>query len=329
MRKFKRIFGRVLIAILLLIIAAVAYIKLFLPNVGTAPVFTVERTPERIARGQYLANYVTVCVDCHSARDWTRYSGPVIEGSFGKGGELFDQRFGFPGSYYAKNITPDGISRYTDGELFRVITTGVNKEGKAMFPVMPYHNYGRMDGEDINSIIAYIRTLHPIKNSIPASSSDFPMNIIINTIPAKATLTKKPPESDIINYGKYLVNAAACIECHTKFEKGQLVAGTEFGGGREFPFPDGSKVRSANISPDPNSGIGRWTEDVFLAYFHSRSDSAALERKIKPGEVNTIMPWTMYGKMKEQDLKAIFAYLKTVTPINNAVDKFVTAAAKN
>lgn len=328
MRKFKRIFGRVLTAILLIIIAAVAYIKLFLPNVGTAPVFTIERTPERIARGEYLANYVTVCIDCHSARDWTRYSGPITEGSLGKGGELFDQKFGFPGSYYAKNITPDGISRYTDGELFRVITTGVNKDGKAMFPVMPYHNYGRMDEEDINSIIAYIRKLKPIKNSIPASSSDFPMNIIINTIPAKAGLTKRPPASDMINYGKYLVNAAACMDCHTKFEKGQLIAGTEFGGGREFPFPDGSKVRSANISPDINSGIGRWTEEVFLGYFHSRSDSAALARKIKPGEVNTIMPWTMYGKMKDGDLKAIFAYLKTVTPVNNAVDKFSTTAVK-
>jgi mono/diheme cytochrome c family protein/cytochrome c2 len=328
MRKLKRIFGRVLIAILVIIIAAVTYIKLFLPNVGAAPVFTVDKAPERVARGEYLAKYVTVCVDCHSTRDWTRYSSPITEGSFGKGGELFDQKFGFPGAYYAKNITPGGISRYTDGELFRVITTGVNKEGKAMFPVMPYHNYGRMDEDDINSIIAYIRTLQPVKNSIPESSSDFPMNIIINTIPAKANLTKRPAESDIINYGKYLVNAAACMECHTKFEKGQMVAGTEFGGGREFPFPDGSKVRSANISPDINSGIGRWTEDVFLGYFHSRSDSAALARKIKPGEVNTIMPWTMYGKMKDQDLKAIFAYLKTVTPIDNAVDKFSTAAAK-
>ena len=53
------------------------------------------------------------------------------------GGDVFDQKFGFPGKYYAKNITPEGISRYTDGELFRVITTGVTKEGKALFPVMP------------------------------------------------------------------------------------------------------------------------------------------------------------------------------------------------
>ncbi len=328
MRKFKKNFGRLLIAIVVIIIGIVAYIKLFLPNVGAAPVLTVEQTPASIARGEYLANHVTICIDCHSTRDWTRYSGPITDGTVGMGGELFDQKFGFPGSYYAKNITPEGISRYTDGELFRIITTGVNKDGKAIFPVMPYHNYGRMDEEDIKSIIAYIRTLKPIKNAIPESSSDFPMSIIINTIPQKANLTKRPAETDIVNYGQYLVTAAACMDCHTQFEKGKQIAGTEFGGGREFPFPDGSKVRSANITPHINKGIGRWTEEMFLSYFRARSDSAALARKIQPGEVNTIMPWTMYGKMKDGDLKAIYAYLRTVKQLDNTVEKFSKAAAK-
>jgi hypothetical protein len=83
-----------------------------------------------VARGQYLANYVTICVDCHSERDWSRFSGPIVAGSFGKGGELFDQQFGFPGSFRARNITPSGISRYSDGELFRVITTRCDERGK-------------------------------------------------------------------------------------------------------------------------------------------------------------------------------------------------------
>lgn len=328
MKKFRKIFGRLLLALVIIIAGLIGYVKLFLPNVGAAPALTIEHTPEKIARGEYLANHVTVCIDCHSSRDWTRYSGPVIEGTLGKGGELFDQKFGFPGSYYSKNITPEGITRYTDGELFRIITTGVNKDGKAIFPVMPYHNYGRMDEDDIKSIIAYIRTLKPIKNTVPESSSDFPMNIIINTIPQQATFTRRPAETDVINYGQYLVNAASCMDCHTKFEKGKLIAGTEFGGGREFPFRDGSIVRSGNISPHPTKGIGNWSEEVFLSFFHSRSDSAALARKMQPGEVNTIMPWTMYGTMKESDLKAIYAYLKTVKPIDNDVNKFSKAPAK-
>ena len=185
MKKFIRIAGRIVLVLVLIIICIVGYIKVALPNVGDAPEIKVDQTAERVARGEYLANNVTVCIDCHSTRDWSKFSGPIVPGTFGKGGELFDQKFGFPGAFYARNITPEGISRYTDGELFRLITTGVTKENTPIFPVMPYHNYGRMDEEDIKSIIAYIRTLKPIKNDVPASVPDFPMSIIINTIPNK------------------------------------------------------------------------------------------------------------------------------------------------
>ena len=328
MKRLSKILLWILGIVVLIIISTLSYLRFALPDVGAAPDLKVELTPERIQRGKYLANHVTICIDCHSHRDWTRFSGPPTEGTLGMGGDLFDQKFGFPGSYYARNITPEGISRYTDGELFRVITTGVDKEGKAMFPVMPYHNYGQIDEEDIKSIIAYIRTLKPIKNEVPKSTSDFPMNFIINTIPHKATLTKMPLQTDVVNYGKYLVTAAACIDCHTKFEKGSPVAGTEFGGGREFPFPDGSMVRSGNITPDKETGIGKWDVDAFVDMFRVRSDSATLTTKLKPGDFNSIMPWTMYGRMHEEDLKAIYAYLRTVPPINNKVTKFTLAAKK-
>jgi len=322
MKKFKKFALGALLIIVVAFVSMLGYIKFVLPNIDEAPVLKVELTPERIARGEYLANHVAVCIDCHSTRDWSRFSGPPIPGTFGKGGDIFDQKFGFPGVYYAKNITPEGISRYTDGELFRTITTGVSKEGRAMFPVMPFHYYGQMDEQDIKSIIAYIRTLAPIKNQVPESKSDFPMNFIINTIPHKASFTKLPPKTDVINYGKYLTNAASCIDCHTQFEKGSLVAGTEFGGGREFPFPDGSIVRAANISSDEETGIGGWDDETFVSIFKAHSDSATINTKLNPGDFNSIMPWTMYGKMNEEDLKAIFAYLKTVKPISNNVVKF-------
>ena len=328
MKSIKKILLWIFIIIGLLVVSILSYVKFGLPNVGEAPNLKVEMTPERIARGEYLANHVTVCMDCHSKRDWSRFSGPPLDGTLGMGGDVFDQKFGFPGTYYAKNITPEGISRYTDGELFRVITTGVTKEGKAIFPVMPYHYYGQMDEEDIKSIIAYIRTLKPIKNEVPNSSSDFPMSFIINTIPHKANFTKLPAKTDVISYGKYMTIAAGCMECHTKFEKGSLVAGTEFGGGREFPFPDGSIVRSHNISSDKETGLGSWTEETFLDLFRSHSDSTTLNTKLKPGNFNSIMPWTMYGKMTEEDLSAMFAYLKTVKPIHNSVVIFTPAPKK-
>lgn len=328
MKKIGKVTLWLIIVVLVLIVSALSYVKFGLPNVGIAPKMKVEITPQRIERGKYLANHVTLCIDCHSKRDWSRFSGPPIKGTKGMGGDKFDQNSGLPGIYYAKNITPAGISRYSDGELFRVITTGVTKEGKALFPIMPYKYYGQMDTEDIKSIIAYIRTLAPIKNKVPESSSDFPMNFIINTIPHKAHFTKLPKKSDTVNYGKYLTNAAGCIECHTRSKKGSLIAGTEFGGGRAFPFPNGSIVRSSNITPDKQTGIGNWTVQTFIQLFHMRSDSTTLNTKLSPGSFNSIMPWTMYGKMTNEDLNAIYRYLRTIKPIKNEVVIFTAAPVK-
>lgn len=319
MKKLLKIFGYLLLVLFIAVGALLTYVKAALPDVGAAEELTIEYTPARIERGRYLANCVTVCIDCHSTRDWTKFSGPITEGTLGKGGDRFDQNAGLPGVFVAKNITPEGIQRYTDGELFRVITTGVNKEGKAMFPLMPYPYYGKMDHEDIYSIIAYIRSLAPIKNDVPESVSDFPMNFIINTIPKKAQHQTLPDPSDQLAYGAYLVNASGCIECHTQVDKGQIIPELAFSGGREFILPDSSRVRSANITPDPGTGIGQWTTEQFVARFKQFADSAYTLPSVKPGEFNTIMPWTMYGQMKEEDLHAIYAYLKTVKPIGNKV----------
>jgi hypothetical protein len=92
-----------------------------------------------------------------------------------------------------------------------------------------------------------------------------------------------------------------------------------FSGGFVFDLPI-MKVAVANITPDSATGIGSWTEEMFVSKFKNNgSDEAA---NLKPGRQNTIMPWSMYGKMKEEDLKAIYAYLRTVKPISNKVEKY-------
>lgn len=308
--------------ILLGIGVLLTYVKIALPDVGDAEEISIEYTQERIARGKYLANSITVCMDCHSKRDWSKFSGPLVEGTLGQGGERFDQGLGLPGIFVSKNITPHGISRYTDGELVRVITTGVNKEGKAMFPLMPYPYYGKMDTEDIYSIVAYVRSLTPISSDVMSSEPDFPMNFIINTIPQKANPQKRPEKTDQLAYGAYLTNAAGCIECHTQIDKGMIIPEVSFAGGREFPFADGSIVRSANITPHSETGIGKWTEEMFIRRFKSYSDSTYVNESINSGEFNSWMPWTMYTNMESDDLAAIYTYLKTVTPIDNTVEKF-------
>lgn len=322
MKKFLKIFGIIVLVVVVAVTGLLTYVKTALPDVGGPEDIKIEYTQERVARGKYLANSVTVCMDCHSTRDWSKFSGPLTEGTFGKGGDRFDQSVGMPGVYHAANITPAGISRYTDGELFRVITTGVTKEGRAMFPLMPYPYYGKLDREDVYSIIAYVRSLSPIENEVPPSSSDFPMNFIINTIPKKAELGTKPDPSDQVAYGAYLTNASGCIECHTRFEKGAIVSEFAFGGGREFMFPDGSIVRSANISTHPDHGIGKWSKESFVARFKAYGDSSYVTPSVKAGEFNTIMPWTMYAHMTTEDLEAIYAYLQTVKPIDSKITIF-------
>ncbi len=327
MKRVLKFLGYSLLVIIILIAGLLIYVKFALPNVGEAPVLKVDNSPEHIERGKYLATSVSVCMDCHSTRDWSLFLAPVMKGTLGQGGERFDKKVGFPGVFYSKNITPAGISRYTDGELFRLITTGVTKEGRAMFPVMPYHYYGQMDPEDIKCIIAYIRTLQPINNPVAESVADFPMNFIINTIPQKASPHKLPARSDLLAYGGYMTNAGACIECHSPVNKGQIITDLAFSGGRAFTLPDGSVVRSANITPDMKTGIGNWTEEQFISRFKMYADTGYHPQHVKQGDFNSIMPWLMYSKMNKEDLAAIYAYLKQVKTINNNVVKFTPAVS--
>jgi mono/diheme cytochrome c family protein len=281
----------------------------------------VEQTAARLERGKYLAHHVALCMDCHSTRDWSKLNGPMVDGTWGKGGEIFDQKMGFPGKYLSANITPYHLKDWTDGELYRVITTGVSKDGHALFPVMPYLNYGKMDKEDIYAIIAYIRSLPEIANDVPKSEGDFPMSIIVNTIPKKASHEAIPSKSDKLAYGKYLLNAAACAECHTQRVKGEPVEGMDLAGGMKFVMPGGD-LYSKNITPDTETGIGDWTEDDFVKKFKIYADSSYTPPAIKPGEFQSIMPWQMYGGLTEEDLKAMFAYLRTVKPVKNKINLF-------
>lgn len=324
MRKLFKIIAYSFIGVVLLVVILLTYVKVFLPSVGDPPDMKVEMSRENIERGSYLANHVMVCMDCHSTRDWSLFAGPPVEGTEGKGGEVFDQMLGFPGKYIANNITPYNLGNWTDGEIFRAITTGVAKDGRALFPIMPYHNFGESDQKDIEAVIAYIRTLKPIENVTEKSSSDFPMNFIINTLPKKADFKSIPAKTDAIQYGKYLVTAAGCADCHTNQVKGKVV-GEPFAGGFEFKFPDGSVLHSANITPDEETGIGTWTKEEFVKRFKMYADSAYKPEAVKPGEYQTLMPWIMYGGMKTEDLDAVYDYIHSLKPVVNSVVQYTPA----
>ena len=104
--------------------------------------------------------------------------------------------------------------------------------------------------------------------------------------------------------------------------KGKLIDSMQFAGGRTFMFPAGI-VTSANLTPDDKTGIGKWTKEDFMNRFRTFRDSSHMHIKVDINkEFNTPMPWTMFAGMKNEDLSAIFEYLKSLKPISHEVVKF-------
>jgi len=326
MKRLKKITLWVLGILIVAVGGFMAYALLMFPKVSEAKDIKIEYTPEMIARGEYLANHVAACMDCHSVRDWSILTAPPKPGTAGAGGDKFDRNMGFPGEFYAANITPHNLKDWTDGEIFRAITTGVKKDGEPMFPVMPYGQYSNMAEEDVYAIIAYIRSLKPIESTTPESTFDFPVNLFIRFAPKDYEPKVKPAESDKVAYGKYIFHQAACDDCHTQNVKGKKIVELELAGGFEFKFPNGSIVRSANITPDMETGIGSWSEDMFVQRFKMYADSNYKLQTVGPNEFNSVMPWIPYSGMKETDLRALFAYLKSQPAITNKVVKYTAAA---
>jgi mono/diheme cytochrome c family protein len=188
---------------------------------------------------------------------------------------------------------------------------------------MAAHRFGKMDQDDIQDIIVYLRSLKPVDKEIPESKVNFPVNFLINMMPQKASFVEKPKPSDTVRYGAYLVNAAGCVDCHSKRDdKGALIEGTEFGGGMEFIMPAGV-LTTPNITADAATGIGLWTRDRFVTRFKTFASADYSPAKVAKNEMNTPMPWSMFGGMKENDLAAIYTYLMQLAPVNNKVVLFM------
>jgi len=322
MKRVLKILASILGGFLVLIVGFLIYFNSTYPKVDPPLNDKVEITPARLERGEYLANHVAVCIDCHSTRDWSKFSGPITSGTFGKGGDVFNENIGLPGTIYAKNITPAALSNWSDGELIRAITCGVSKDGSAFFPIMPYNSYTHLTKEDLYSIVAYVRSLAPIKNDVPASELNFPLNLIVKTMPLKSyNPSPEPDRNNLVQYGEYLVKIGGCFDCHTPSDKGEYFMDKAFAGSAEFIFPGGI-VRSANLTPDIATGIGNWTKEQFIARFKIYDLDSNSVTSTSMNDFNTPMPWTMYAGMTPEDLGAVFTYLHSLKPNRNAVAKW-------
>jgi mono/diheme cytochrome c family protein len=270
-----------------------------------------EATPQRLARGKYLVDGVMGCFGCHTDADWSKPGAPPVAGREGSGHIWSDQNLPW---LIAPNITPDketGAGNWSDDTLARAIREGIGHDGRALFPIMPYPDYRQMSDEDLAAVIAYVRTVPPVRNQLPATKMPFPLNFLMQNMPGPVTATvAAPDQSTPVARGAYLVQMAACAECHTPQEKGQPMPGMDFAGGFILYEPTGP-VASSNITPAP-SGIGYYNDTTFI--------QALRVGKVGARPLHASMPWWYYGKMTDDDLKSIFAFLHTLKPVKHQLD---------
>jgi mono/diheme cytochrome c family protein len=267
----------------------------------------------RVARGKYLAETVSTCMDCHSPRDWTKHDEPIAPGMEGAGQD-FALLKGLPGHLIAPNLTPDketGAGNWSDDAMARAIREGIAHDGRAVFPLMPYQDFRHLSDEDVASIVVFLRSLPPVRNPLPASQVDFPARYLMRSEPQPLEEAVDPPDrSTPEKRGEYLVQVAACEDCHTPRYHGQIISGMDFAGGSVLEGPWG-RTASANITPDA-SGIAYYDQTLFT--------QALRTGFVRVRELNQIMPWADYRNMTDEDLHAIFAYLKTLKPVRHRVD---------
>jgi len=297
------------------------YLVLKKPAAAPPRDIRVAMTPEQIERGRYLFHNVFECIGCHTPRDATRFGAPVKADAIGEGMVLPTQ-MGLPGRVVASNITPDketGIGAWTDGEILRAIREGVDREGNALFPFMPYQAYRNMSNEDAEAIVAYLRTLPARRNPLPETELAFPVSLLVKSAPQPLTgPVPSPKRETTAAYGEYLVRVGDCAGCHTMKDKGEPLPDMDLAGGFLLSFPEGS-VYSANITPDVETGIGSWSEDTFVSRFRQYQDLARNGPPPMTRENFTIMPWLPYSELEDVELRAIYKYLRTVKPVRHKV----------
>jgi mono/diheme cytochrome c family protein len=299
------------------------------PSSRPAPTEKVETNAELVSRGDYLANHVMVCVDCHSPKDKSRFTMPPQKGAEYSGGDCYGEEAGVPGKMCMSNITPDpqtGVGGWSDGQILRAIREGVDKDDNALMPGMPYPAYREMADEDVKAIVAYLRTVPAVSKQVPDNEFGWFIRHIFNTFPEPVEAPVAAPDrSNSVKYGEYLAKMGGCRDCHSPKSGSSVDEDRLFAGGAEYKIPGVVDVRSANITPDKETGIGNMTKEQFIGRFKSFADQEASTPAVEPHR-QTIMPWPLYAGMAEEDLGAIYDYLQSVKPISQKVEIYRAAA---
>lgn len=278
-------------------------------GVSSLPVRAADDPAELVKRGAYLMNGPVACANCHTPRapDFSFLPGMDFAGGFKIVEPVFE--------VYSANITQDketGIGAWTDTQIVTAIREGRTREGRINFPPMPVPTYNNMSDSDVKAIVAFLRTVKPVRNQVPEPKYKIPQQAMP---PAKGL--PAPPASDKVGYGRYIVTALAhCFECHTgPNAKGEPDFERLMGaGGMTITLAPGASVRTANITPDPDTGIGKWSDaDI----------KRALTQGVRPDgrRLAAPMPFPFFKNMTPEDLDAVVAFLRTIPPIRNAVER--------
>ena len=315
MKKVLRITLLALVALSLMVAGAITLTVGWRPFIGPkARKLTnrrFESTPVRLERGARLV-HTTGCIYCHSPHDYKNPGRLAVPGQ-----ELSGQQLpfgGLPGTISAPNLTPDretGAGNWTDDQLARAIREGIGHDGHTLFPMMPYPNLRHMSDEDLASIIVYLRSVPAVRNTPPKTEIIFPVRYLIRNAPQPVSEPVPEPDTlDKLKWGSYLVARSGCADCHTPAERGQEIPGMKLAGG--FPLIEaGVSVTSANITPDA-SGISYYDEALFF--------QAMRTGVVKARQLNPIMPYNEYKYLSDDELKAIFAYLRSIPAVKHRVD---------
>ena len=256
-------------------------------------------SPEILARGKYVFATAGGC-GCHTPPDAV---------GLNAGGQKFEL---LVGTVYSRNITPDaetGIGKWTDAQVANAIRRGERPDGSRLFPIHPYKYLANIADDEIEALVAYLRSVKPIKATVPARSLRIPVPPL--TVPASPKVA--PREG--LERGRYLAGGAAhCADCHTprRFD-GSPDDGKFMAGG---PGPEGSLP--SNITAHYETGIGRWSEAQIARF---------LKTGVKPSgqEAFSLMRVVIMGTsagfkdLTDADALAIARYIKTVPPIENKV----------
>ena len=264
-----------------------------------------------VARGRYIFGATGGC-GCHT----------VPKGQPNAGGRKYEGAFG---TVYSSNITPDrqtGIGGWTDEQIITAIRLGRRPNGERLLPVHPFPVFNGMAEEELRAIVAFLRTTKPVsrpkepKRLVPMFESVF-LPAWLAAFAPRATPPPKAPTSGVAR-GEYLVKAVGhCGECHTPRTMTMATDDSRFLAGN----PKGPEDQAMpNITPDPETGIGKWSVEEIADYLGSGNKP---DGDVAGGLMAEVIDGTLsgYKDLTQADRVAIAQYLKTIPPVRNKIGK--------